>query len=75
MGEQSNTWDVVVVGGGFCGCWALNELRKQGFRTHLFEAGGDLGGIWYVKRASIHCLGQSLMIRPVGVGIGMSTRQ
>ncbi len=47
LGETKNDWDVVVIGGGFCGCWALNSLRKEGFKTHLFEAGSALGGIWY----------------------------
>jgi cation diffusion facilitator CzcD-associated flavoprotein CzcO len=44
---EGNDWDVIVVGGGFCGCWALNALRKQGFKVHLYEAGSGLGGIWH----------------------------
>ena len=40
-------YDVVVVGGGFSGIYMLHILRKFGFKTHLFEAGSFLGGIWY----------------------------
>ena len=47
IGELTNDWDVIVVGGGFCGCWALNALRKFGFKVHLVEAGTALGGIWH----------------------------
>lgn len=44
IGEPDQDWEVVVVGGGFCGCWALNTLRKEGFQTHLYEWGSALGG-------------------------------
>lgn len=47
MGEQSKDYDVIVVGGGFCGVWLLKHLRDEGFSTHLFEHGTGLGGIWY----------------------------
>jgi cation diffusion facilitator CzcD-associated flavoprotein CzcO len=40
-------FDVIVVGGGFCGVYQLQNLRKLGFRTRLYEAGSELGGIWY----------------------------
>lgn len=33
---EANDWDVIVVGGGFCGCWALNSLRKLGFKVRLY---------------------------------------
>ena len=38
--------DVVIVGGGFGGCYLLHLLRKQGFATKLLEAGSRLGGVW-----------------------------
>lgn len=40
------SYDIVVVGGGFCGCYALRHLREEGFSTHMFEAGTGLGGVW-----------------------------
>ncbi|MFZ5683363.1 MAG: flavin-containing monooxygenase [Pseudomonadota bacterium] len=39
--------DVLVVGAGFTGLYQLHRLRQEGFSVRLFEAGADLGGIWY----------------------------
>ena len=39
--------DVLVVGAGFTGLYQLHRLRQLGFKVRLFEAGADLGGIWY----------------------------
>jgi len=39
--------DVLIVGAGFSGLYLLHVLRQRGFRVRLFEAGADLGGIWY----------------------------
>ena len=36
-----------MVGAGFSGLYQLHRLRQQGFSVRLFEAGADLGGIWY----------------------------
>ena len=44
--ERSH-YDAIIVGGGFCGVYQLQELRKRGFHVRLFEAGEALGGIWY----------------------------
>lgn len=44
IGEPEKDWEVVVVGGGFCGCWALKNLRKEGFKVHMYEWGSALGG-------------------------------
>lgn len=38
--------DVIVVGGGFSGCYLLKLLREQGFSTVLLEANSRLGGVW-----------------------------
>lgn len=42
--------DVIVVGAGFCGLYALYRLRELGFRVKVFEKGGDVGGVWYWNR-------------------------
>jgi len=39
--------DALIVGAGFSGLYQLHRLRQRGFRVRLFEAGADLGGIWY----------------------------
>ncbi|MDR2280250.1 MAG: NAD(P)/FAD-dependent oxidoreductase [Gordonia sp. (in: high G+C Gram-positive bacteria)] len=42
--------DVVVVGAGFGGLYALHRLRSDGKSVRLFEAGGGIGGVWYWNR-------------------------
>ncbi|KQX19944.1 cyclohexanone monooxygenase [Variovorax sp. Root434] len=42
--------DVVVVGAGFGGMYATYRFREMGFRVQGFEAGGDVGGVWYWNR-------------------------
>jgi cyclohexanone monooxygenase len=39
--------DALIVGAGFSGLYLLYRLRQRGFEVRLFEAGADLGGIWY----------------------------
>jgi cyclohexanone monooxygenase len=38
---------VLVVGAGFAGLYQLDRLRRLGFSVKVFEAGTELGGIWY----------------------------
>ncbi|TVY13236.1 Baeyer-Villiger monooxygenase [Lachnellula arida] len=47
MASQEPQYDVIVVGAGFGGCYILNELRNEGFKTLLLEEAPDLGGVWY----------------------------
>lgn len=42
--------DVLVVGAGFAGLYALHLYRKLGFRVRVVEAGGGVGGVWYWNR-------------------------
>lgn len=42
--------DVAVVGGGFGGLCSLYRLRKDGRKVRLFEAGSDVGGVWFWNR-------------------------
>ena len=42
--------DVVVVGAGFAGLYALHKLRKLGFSIRVYEAGHGIGGTWYWNR-------------------------
>jgi len=42
--------DVVIVGAGFAGLYALHKMRQNGFSTCMFEAGADVGGTWYWNR-------------------------
>ena len=42
--------DVIVVGAGFAGLYALHRLRTQGLSVRVFEAAPELGGTWYHNR-------------------------
>jgi cyclohexanone monooxygenase len=43
-------YDVVVVGAGFSGLYALHRLRGLGLSVRVLEAGGGVGGTWYWNR-------------------------
>ncbi|KAF4993393.1 hypothetical protein FGRMN_6522 [Fusarium graminum] len=47
--ETRNHWDLdaLIVGAGFGGVYLLHQLRKEGLRVKLVEAGQGLGGVWY----------------------------
>jgi cation diffusion facilitator CzcD-associated flavoprotein CzcO len=46
----STDLDVVVIGAGFSGLYALHRLRAEGFRVQVLERGGGVGGTWYWNR-------------------------
>jgi cyclohexanone monooxygenase len=48
-GQRSEV-DVVVVGAGFAGLYALHKLRSQGLSVRVFEAAPEIGGTWYYNR-------------------------
>src|SRR3989440_4588710 len=48
--SRNDSVDVVVVGAGFAGLYALYRLRETGWSVRGFEAGGDVGGTWYWNR-------------------------
>ena len=43
-------FDVVVVGGGLGGLYALHRLRGQGLTVRVFEVGSGVGGTWFWNR-------------------------
>lgn len=38
--------DVLIVGAGFGGAYSLYEMRKQGLKAVLYDAGLGFGGTW-----------------------------
>ena len=42
--------DVVIVGAGFAGIYALHKFRSLGLTTRVFEAAPEVGGTWYFNR-------------------------
>ena len=43
-------FDVVVVGAGFAGMYAIHVLRQQGFTARAYEKGDGVGGTWFWNR-------------------------
>lgn len=39
--------DVLIIGGGFSGLYALDRLRDLGFDVKVWDSAGGLGGIWW----------------------------
>jgi cyclohexanone monooxygenase len=48
--SDSAEFDVVVVGAGVSGMYALHHFRELGFSVHVIEAGDGVGGTWYWNR-------------------------
>ena len=48
--ESQPELDVIVVGAGFAGLYALHRLRGMGVRARVLEAADGVGGTWYWNR-------------------------
>jgi cation diffusion facilitator CzcD-associated flavoprotein CzcO len=48
--EPSERFEIVVIGAGLTGMYALHKLREAGFRVRAYEAGDGVGGTWYWNR-------------------------
>jgi cyclohexanone monooxygenase len=48
--DSAQELDVVVVGAGFAGMYAVYKLREAGLSVRAIEAGSDVGGTWYWNR-------------------------
>ena len=48
--DNTKRFDVIVVGAGFAGMYALYKLRKLGFAVQVYEAGSGVGGTWFWNR-------------------------
>jgi cyclohexanone monooxygenase len=48
--ERAAGFDVVVVGAGFAGLYALHRLRGQGLSVRVLERGSGIGGTWFWNR-------------------------
>lgn len=42
--------EVLIVGAGFAGMYALHRLQRLGYAAIVFEAGDDVGGTWFWNR-------------------------
>lgn len=48
--QTPETVDAVVIGAGFCGLYATYRLSRMGLDVRAFDAGDDVGGVWYWNR-------------------------
>jgi cation diffusion facilitator CzcD-associated flavoprotein CzcO len=48
--EEIARFDVIVIGAGVTGLYALYRLRELGLSVQIFEGGGGVGGTWYWNR-------------------------
>ena len=48
--SAAGAFDVIVVGAGFGGLYALHRFRGMGLSVRVFEAGSGVGGTWYWNR-------------------------
>ena len=48
--DEARVFDVLIIGAGFAGLYALHKLRGEGFDVRLVEAGSGVGGTWYWNR-------------------------
>lgn len=47
---MSSHYDAIVVGAGFSGIRSLWEVSRLGLSVKCYEAGEDIGGVWYWNR-------------------------
>src|SRR5437879_9235045 len=50
MREDVEQFDVIIIGAGVTGLYALYRLRQLGLSVRAFEDGGGVGGTWYWNR-------------------------
>ena len=43
-------FDVIIIGAGVAGLYAIYKLRKQGLKVRAYEAGNGVGGTWFWNR-------------------------
>jgi len=50
LSENVEQFDVIIIGAGVTGLYALYRLRELGLSVRAFEDGGGVGGTWYWNR-------------------------
>jgi cation diffusion facilitator CzcD-associated flavoprotein CzcO len=50
MVDADRRFDVLVIGAGFSGLYALHRLRQLGLRTRVLEMAENVGGTWLYNR-------------------------
>lgn len=50
IGSDVRRLDVIIVGAGFGGMYAVHKFNVMGLKIQGYEAGSDVGGVWYWNR-------------------------
>jgi cyclohexanone monooxygenase len=50
LSDRDADFDVVIVGAGVAGLYAIYRLRKLGLRVRAYETGDGVGGTWFWNR-------------------------
>ena len=50
MNANIQEFDVIVIGAGVTGLYAIHKLRELGLRVQSFEEGDGIGGTWFWNR-------------------------
>ncbi|HWK35428.1 NAD(P)/FAD-dependent oxidoreductase [Sphingomonas sp.] len=59
---SARSFDVVIVGAGFAGLYALHKFRGMGKSVAVLETAADVGGTWYWNRyPGARCDAQSML--------------
>src|ERR1700733_11222291 len=48
--SEAQPVDIVIIGAGFAGLYALYKFRKLGFSVKVLERGDGVGGVWFWNR-------------------------
>ena len=48
--QKPTRFDLIIIGAGFAGLHMLHCVRGLGLSAKVFEAAGDVGGVWYWNR-------------------------
>jgi cyclohexanone monooxygenase len=49
-GASTETYDVIVIGAGVSGMYALHRLRESGLSVRVYDGASDIGGTWWYNR-------------------------
>ena len=48
--KEKSDLDVIIIGAGVAGLYAIYRLRKMGLKVRAYEAGNGIGGTWFWNR-------------------------
>ena len=48
--KEPTNLDVIIVGAGVGGLYAIHRLRNLGLKVRAYEAGSNVGGTWFWNR-------------------------